>query len=358
MNLSPDILRVLNRICDDNAMEKGDWRKRLALHLRRNPDTTLVDILKGVGTDKMDGCLYQLLQLVTETKDVLLSRVVDPCDIGLGPLDYTLPFHLAVAVSALAFPSLVVSPSLPEHLCDSYASWLVRGGSWEWAVFATLFCVTGEKDTSVGAAFSKQMRAKELVCRYYNENDPSAKSQRIFLTERIGIPSAWLAEASALRSGYEGDIDRCIEYMAEYDTMNALSLLEEFKLPALYFLEDESSLREVSARFGDEAPESLTVSLYRLFVVESMVSSLSSLPVDQGYSTLQEVLPEIDRVENVLRLRRLQLGSTREPQSWLPVDPIVSLPVLLSSALERLRKCKIQALSLLQQYTTHPEDPY
>ncbi|KAI9016066.1 nuclear protein 96-domain-containing protein [Hyaloraphidium curvatum] len=107
-----------------------------------------------------------------------------------------------------------VGGTTADNLTMSLAFQLERSGLWQWAIYACLF---------LSGADSRHQAIRELLCRNFPLDDasesvmtlifgspdsvkPAASDAWQFLTTKLHIPAAWIHEAKALKSRYQGNL--------------------------------------------------------------------------------------------------------------------------------------------------------
>uniref|UniRef100_A0A8C4R700 Nuclear pore complex protein Nup98-Nup96 n=1 Tax=Eptatretus burgeri TaxID=7764 RepID=A0A8C4R700_EPTBU len=145
------------------------------------------------GPPVRDAC-FLLLKLYSDWH-YDLQQLCDPSSITADPLDYRLSWHLWTVLQGLDYTHLPVRKQGLLHA--SYAAQLEAAGLWEWSVFVLLHI----KDARARA------RAVQEVLGRHCTSEADADLDR-FLTERLGVPAAWLHLARAHRAHAEGDPHR------------------------------------------------------------------------------------------------------------------------------------------------------
>lgn len=362
----PEILIVLKAICGDDSVfgAKGDWRRRVALRMRQNPDTPLHELLKAYDTDiahslvpypfsksrtneSARSALYQAMRLMADPGSVSLAQVVEPESLAVDRHDYCLTFHLATFIATIF--SLSLPPLDAEKIADSYASQLVDCGRWDLAVLVTLCGIT--EQFSKESQRAKSCRAKHFVLRHYHTGDSACRE---LLEKKLGLPAQWFEEALACRAGYEGDIDQCVVHLTFCDVKKAISLLEELCLPNIFFLNSKgiSSATDVLAAANVMDPNSLAAAMQQYFALDEYMTDLSRMNDGQISADLPTLQGIADSVENMLCLRLQQCRSVSH-KFLLPVattHQIIPLSVMLTSALDRLKVHKMRIRAKLASF--------
>lgn len=342
---------------EDSLFQKGlstlDWKRRLALRLTQNLDSSLTDIMKGyerdIGKDKVPypepkhlagrkgkKCLlYQVLLSLATPSAVPCEAIVDPEGYTSSLHDFSTAFHLAAALSA-ARETPTLSPWISECLASGYEWQLANEGHWEWAVFVCL-CSFGA--ASATAKRAKYRRAKEIILRNYQLEDPLALSRRQLLEETLGVPSEWFHEALAGRAAYAGDDFLCLLESTNYSHSTAIKILEERCLPN-YFYQDKSRAAELADWARLLAAEgSLGYALYRYSIIEEGVADAEVLPREQ----ITELLKSVPEIERCLRTY-LSRGATfsRYGLRVTATNPAVPVEEMVFEALEQLSHLKME----------------
>uniref|UniRef100_UPI00358FCD80 nuclear pore complex protein Nup98-Nup96 isoform X3 n=1 Tax=Myxine glutinosa TaxID=7769 RepID=UPI00358FCD80 len=141
------------------------------------------------GAPVRDAC-FLLLKLYSDWHHDL-QQLCDPSAITADPLDYRLSWHLWMALQGLDYTHLSVRKQGLLHA--SYASQLEAAGLWEWAVFVLLH---------INDAGERARVVHEVLGRHCTSEADTDLDR--FLTERLGVPAAWLHLARAHRAHAEG----------------------------------------------------------------------------------------------------------------------------------------------------------
>lgn len=128
-------------------------------------------------------------------------------------------------------------------IVDTVATQLIGEGFWEWAVYASL-CFIGSGTMSESSASSRQLRAKNIISRFYAPStDPSAGSRRSFL-ENIGVPPQWFVEAHAHRCQSEGDVFGMVDNLMQYSAVDSMAAMECLMIPHM-ILEGKGPMKQL-----------------------------------------------------------------------------------------------------------------
>lgn len=366
--MTPEIARFLRDIAgdakfEDELFQNGDnsldWRCRLAVRLLQEPDESLLSAMERYESDLrarkvpfpstvynstadsgIRSAFYHLLRVSADSDSVPTWQVVDPRGFSSNPHDCALSFILASSLAAIYPGKAPLELFASEHLAEGFQAQLINSGYWEWAVFVCL-CELA-KDSHQDA---KLARAKGIVLRFFNAEDPSSGPRRSFLESRIGVPTNWFEEALANRAAYAGDTARFIDHMLLIDSASALELIDEVYIPQVVFFEADDAilLKAGSASASHEDSLAFAIFTYRRlegkvrdFVVASRQKGTEPAEVDR----CAKLLKEASHIENIIFQRHQSLA----PHSSLQPNAIPMIPLkdALAEALERLGEWKLQ----------------
>jgi hypothetical protein len=195
-----------------------DWRHRFGMYLwscscSQDDQASVSSIVKRYSSDLSAGLappatplycdkspnampqciLYQVLNH-NEDLDLPLADIVAPLSHSQSKHDFSSTFHLCATLTALSRSKF---SHYQEHVViHSVTSQLIGGGSWEWAVYASL-CFIGKGTLSESLVSARLQHAKNINAKLYAPStDPLAESRSSFLLS-IGIPPEWLLHAHA-----------------------------------------------------------------------------------------------------------------------------------------------------------------
>jgi nuclear pore complex protein Nup98-Nup96 len=357
---------------DDSLYEKKarrlDWRRRLAMRLHQEPNASLSKLVDAYENDLKSkkvpfpsslhsngerSVLYQIIRAFANPESLQIAEVVDPK--GMCVHDYSGPFHLAtVMVASNQFPSFDVTQR--EYLLSSYETQLVNQGLWEWAVYVALFSlgpssfVSNEDETNE----AKARRAKDLVMRFYDSDNPLCSYYLDFLLNEVCIPLAWIEEALAERAAYTGRVRDFVRHCAMYDMGTATDVLECVVLPQIFFGPDDELqnwlplIEEVAVK--DESSP-LAQSFYDLFNIKLLLLSRASLLDNKK---LTEFADALHRTQNTLQYYQMRFQRRRfssngyglrmmEPSATKPVTAYI----MLNESIRHVEHMQLQVRALL-----------
>ena len=219
--------------------------------------------------------LYGIIRLANAIaqgleSQVLLGDIVEPQTHTPSQHDLAGSFQLASVLSSLKCCLPLTEMEQARLLCG-YASQLICSGKWVCAVYALL--------SSVGPTSQRQWRlkqAKEIVLQHYWPED---KSSQRFLTQKVGLPNAWLEEALADRFGNIGDLFAYVSHLKEVSNDEARLALEESLVPTLLFQNARATMESLEIlKALSPADDSLTATVVRFFELSFAIKDIDMQP--------------------------------------------------------------------------------
>lgn len=344
-----------------NGKSDLDWRRRLTMRVWQSLDEDFTQVIRSYEASMNSGdvpfpcpryesfskgstsqdLIFKFLKFFTPEKFSLLDAIL-PSGFTNREHDFSLPFHLA-AVACAAKAVLTIRSIDAEYLQNGYESQLIGCGRWEWAVFVSL-CVLGH--LSDEQKLAKLKRAKDIITRYYTEDDSMARE---FLEDILGIPSAWFAEATAYRSVYNHDLPAFVQNAMNYDVMSALAVAEYTYLPEIFFRNEQLRVSEIQTLAKCADHECLISIMVQYFLLEEKLAESSIEAQKDQLVALSNI-----RCETEYRLRAYQTGIGRgllKPKLFIGDDAVHKTIAMVSSTLDYLRimQVKIDALVMAAQ---------
>jgi len=212
--------------------------------LAPSPKPLYVDNVSFNESRDTNNCtMYQVLNHYAN-HDRDLYEIIAPPGHTIFRHDYSASFHLSSALVSISDATMGFYKD--TLVVDSVSSQLVTMGSWEWAVYATL-CVIGGQKVSEPFAHARSLQAKNIIMRNFSPStDPLANQRREFL-ENMGIPSVWFHEACAYRCANEGDVVGYVDNIKRVSLQDALMTLEAAIIPAMLLESPEKTLELLDA---------------------------------------------------------------------------------------------------------------
>ncbi|KAF7396599.1 hypothetical protein HZH66_007461 [Vespula vulgaris] len=204
-----------------NTCEGLDWKRALAVHLwyLSSPTASITDVLdlyeasfnvdpteaysvipepeyKSNGYDpetnnkkSVHDLCFHILKLYC-TGNHSLEKLLNPLTYTLDPFDYRLSWLMQQTLLSLGYSHLSEYVTSLTHI--NFATQLEGYGLWHWAIFVILHLRdAGRRRTAV----------LDLLARHVEIDDiPEYVKQEEFLKEELGIPSAWIHQAKAMKS--------------------------------------------------------------------------------------------------------------------------------------------------------------
>ena len=379
--LNPTLYRIIENTAgqcksDIDAFRRGDemldWRRRLAIRIGQRPDDTLLEILEeyeaslaafeapfplpsyisggSSSSTNTKSMLYRILQICSNPTCMRICEALDPS--GYTPYlhDFSLPFHLAAAMTSVPDHLFQLTQYDADYIKDGYVAQLIMQGYWEQAVFVLLCCIGhGDYVSTKGSNQNPRdyytHQAKNLILRFYDEKrDPLAANRRHYLMINVGIPSVWFDEASCYRSAFvDGDLWNCIVSMRAFDVDLWRDAFVSFIWPNRILHRNDGDadklLSAIDAAILGAAPDSLVHALFRYEIVEKRFLSYRQKNLNDGTigdevdcnytetDELKELQMNMDDMFNIFTTLSASLSSS--PSQLLP--NLEFLPIMNNS---------------------------
>lgn len=325
------VLRCLKIIGGDTFSEsdlyqrgssKLDWRRHLAIRCLQSPDSTLADLvarfeediekgeippplpLYGKGCNSTEtSLLYKLVRCLSRPSSMEVQAIVDPKGFTFSVHDFSLPFHLATALSAMKSDG-AMEETFAEGLAYGYEAQLISLGLWDWAVFVSLCTMSSDVPDYIRAA--KVRRAKSIILQHFDDNEDSRR-RRAFLEKKVEVPSEWFEEALAGRYAFYGNVIRTIEHTLAYNCDEAVKLVEVDFLPELFLIEKGSIESRVGLleRVAPIArPDSMVVAMCRLIGIGQEMAKLGQMGAPEANVVLSSLLEDCEGIEQTFQCYR------------------------------------------------------
>ena len=343
-----------------------DWRRRFAMTMTygaKTPNFNLSDIvteyenkvtrgfapypqpryLRGEIAERTQCVSYRLLRLGSQELDMTLREIIDPTGHTVSVNDFSLAFHLAAAISAMA-NSEPLSEVEEATLIDGYASQLAAEGYWEWAVYV-LLCQFSPGSASVSTW--KQKQAKMVVLRNFSS---SAADRRMSL-ESVGVPSKWFEEALALRCGTIGDSFGYLSHMVNVNPDEACASLEYTVVPNMFFMNkaDLASARHLLDAFSVDS-SSLAGAVFDFFQIHEDIARLEHAAQPEIDVAVPTLLERCEQVEHTLASYRSGEAKLQGPTlRIIPEKKTVPMACFLAEGLSQISLFKLQLRALQSQ---------
>lgn len=315
--------------------------------------------------DANDNCImYQVLNHYANN-DRDLYEMIAPPGHTIFRHDYSASFHLSSALVSVSDARMgFYKDSL---VVDSVSSQLVTTGSWEWAVYATL-CVIGGQKVSEPFAHARSLQAKNIIMRNFSPStDPLANERREFL-ENMGIPSVWFHEAYAYRCANEGDVVGYVENIKRVSLQDALMTLEAAIIPAMLLESPEKTLElldAVSLLITGESENQWEKphgcgTIHRFLILYKRVEALSKVALsdisayhDEIYELNDNASSLADAISNItipapclIMKKDIMVRMTPHEFLFSELERMLSLLRMKLHALQKNRGCAIDAPTL------------
>ncbi|XP_014603478.1 PREDICTED: nuclear pore complex protein Nup98-Nup96 [Polistes canadensis] len=230
-NLSMDRLKLFTLIAGEplisskhgtiNICEGLEWKRALAVHLwyLSSPTASITDVLElyegSFNVDPTEAysvipqpeyknneydpeinnkksvydLCFHILKLYC-TGNHSMENLLNPLTYTLDPFDYRLSWLMQQTLLSLGYSHLSEYVTALTHI--NFATQLEGYGLWHWAIFVILHLKdAGRRRTAV----------LDLLARHVEIDDiPEYIKQEEFLKEELGIPSAWIHQAKAMKS--------------------------------------------------------------------------------------------------------------------------------------------------------------
>ncbi|XP_047352980.1 nuclear pore complex protein Nup98-Nup96 isoform X1 [Vespa velutina] len=204
-----------------NTCEGLDWKRALAVHLwyLSSPTASITDVLdlyessfnvdpteaysvipepeyrnneydpEANNKKSVHDLCFHILKLYC-TGNHSLEKLLNPLTYTLDPFDYRLSWLMQQTLLSLGYSHLSEYVTSLTHI--NFATQLEGYGLWHWAIFVILHLRdAGRRRTAV----------LDLLARHVEIDDiPEYVKQEEFLKEELGIPSAWIHQAKAMKS--------------------------------------------------------------------------------------------------------------------------------------------------------------
>ncbi|KAL7549274.1 hypothetical protein ACHAWF_012551 [Thalassiosira exigua] len=385
----------------DIASYRVDWRRRFGMFLWRCPSSqdqfTLSKAVNKYGADISAGLappalpfycnsankatnqclLYQLLYHFADPK-APMNEIVAPSSHSPFCHDFSASFHLVAIMTALSSEAQM-SKHKEDLIVEAVASQLIRDGCWEWAVYASL-CSFGRGPESESSAFAKQMRAKNIVLRFFSpSSDPFAEQRRQFLQGELSIPEEWFVEAQANRCVSEGDIFGAYQSLFKISVADSMVVMSEFLIPHMLFGGRESMkklrmlLDILSSQLSDDTigrwSKSSGCGMVHAFLeLHGQVEELSNISLDQVESNEVDIEDLLDKAadlmaviskakdcghsESTLAFAKMRYGFTKVPKAVVLAKMDEMLYVLSMKLMSIKNRQPLRDLDCGNQLTT------
>ena len=141
---------------------------------------------------------FELLQLCCKDGHPVW-RVVAPLSHTRDRLDFGLSWHLWMFLQAMGVVDRSEHQEIDMYLQAGYMDQLEAAGQWKWAVFVALQLHAPARTRAV-----KALLQRHCVSHAEQQSSASWKDAEEFLTHKLHVPAAWIAEAKAMRASYDG----------------------------------------------------------------------------------------------------------------------------------------------------------
>ena len=136
---------------------------------------------------------YHLLKLYCDRSHAL-EHILTTATHTPDYLDHRLSWFLGESLRSLGY--LHMSPDKRDALHLSFSAQLEALGLWHWAIYVLLHLSDRRHRRS------QVIRVCGLHIRINNDEESGAEKEA-FLSEQLGVPFSWIAEAKAVRAGFE-----------------------------------------------------------------------------------------------------------------------------------------------------------
>lgn len=287
--------------------------------------------------------LYGIIRLANAIaqgveSQVSLGDIVEPSSHTPSKHDLAGTFQLASVLSSLNC-CLPLTEMEQARLLSGYASQLICSGKWDCAVYALL--------SSVGPTSQRQWRlkqAKEIVLQHYW---PEEKSSQRFLTQKVGLPNAWLEEALADRFASIGDLFAYVSHLKEVSNVEARLALEESLVPTLLFQNSRATMESLEILKALSPPdESLTATVVQFFELSFAIKDIEMQPLADRLSYIARLHAQADAIERSFVRHKAAIANTANRTAPRMARVEVPMSCFLAESLSGISFLKLQLRAL------------